>query len=337
MASASVKRDRQGLSQPEGNTVLVKLVQTSQNSSVDAVCTALAELDSMFTDLNRRYSAHKELKESLIVLATEYREVHGRALRYVHEMKDFAKSAVEVYLPGFEAALDSGSTKAAKQMMASVSRHFDGVSVSFDGVATKYEETSKFIDRSTLKAKSLAGEARKAGATGQSISDRGEVTRNVGGTLAAGAWAAAGATFAIAAAPLCLTVGAVAVGAVTTVAAVGGQATKSVGQYVKKEQTRQTAMFESFANAMQNVSAIVMSHKREVLDLQGSLKSLSRDTKKLERLVEDWDGDEEDHRWLATSMRLARDNFKTLEGNCHKFERTERQGMSRVAQALRNE
>jgi len=315
----------------ETNPVIVKLVATAKNSSVETVRESLTHLERMFSDLNERYAQHHALKENLIVLSSEYREVHGRAVRYVAEMKEFSKLAKNEYMPEFKRALNAKSLKNARRMLSSLSHHFDGVSSSFNEVATKYESTAKCIDRATLKAASLAGDAKRASESGQSISNVGWRASALGAVAGIGGGIVAGVG-ALVAAPVVAP--ALVVAGVGAAVGVGGQGGRAYGQSIKEEQVRQTAMFESFNDSMQKVNAIVMAHKVEVLDIQGSLKDLSRDNANLQRLVDEWDGDADDKKLLAKYLKLTNDHFTVLETNCDKFEKTDSNGFLRVAQAL---
>eukprot|EP00408_Alexandrium_pacificum_P002965 CAMPEP_0171231298 /NCGR_PEP_ID=MMETSP0790-20130122/39831_1 /TAXON_ID=2925 /ORGANISM="Alexandrium catenella, Strain OF101" /LENGTH=329 /DNA_ID=CAMNT_0011697519 /DNA_START=73 /DNA_END=1062 /DNA_ORIENTATION=- len=311
--------------------VIVKLAAAAKNSSVETVRESLKHLKRMFEGLNARYAQHRDLECHLIDLSSEYREIHGRAMKYVDEMKEFSKSAKDEYIPLLKEALNDRSLKNAELMLEELASHFDGVSVSFNEVVLKYEDTAKCIDKATGHAARLAREARRASESGQSMKDGGVRTSIVGGVLTVGGGIAAGAG-SVVAAPVVIPSAVVAgIGAVAC--ATGGGAVVH-GQSTAEEQDRQTAMFESFNFAMQKVNKIVMDHKSEVLSIQTSLKHLARDNGNLRRLVDRWDGDAGDQNNLARYLKNTTDHFTDLEVKCDEFQNTDSKGFLTMAQAL---
>jgi len=311
--------------------VIVKLIAASKLSPVETVSESLTHLQHMFEGLNARYARHRELETHLIKLASEYREIHEKAIRYVDEMKEFSESAKDDYMPLLEKALNQQNLKMAECMLEDMSSHFDGVSVSFIEVVVKYEATARCIDEATMHAARLAKEAHSASESGESIKRKGVKATIVGRVLAVGGSIAAG-TACVVAGPV--VVPSAVVAGIGAAAYAAGRGAVAHGQNVTEEQDRQTAMFESFNDAMQKVNKIVMEHKMEVLYIQKSLKDLARNSSSLRRLVDKWAGDEGDETLLATYLKHITGNFTALEAKCDEFKQTDRNGFLRMAQAL---
>eukprot|EP00415_Alexandrium_ostenfeldii_P002803 UN2803 len=253
-------------------------------------------MERMLQEMNTRLVAKdRDLQDKTITLAAEYHAFQGRAVKYVKDMKDFAKLTVQQYVPMFKDALNDGSAKISKRMLVDVSAHFEQLVQTFNDVVTKHEATKRCVDVAPGDAEGSTSNYAIAG-----------------GALFAVVYSGAMIACACLKSPpigyISVTVGFVVLGGIIGALTMGGNNEHAQGTKRKWS--------DCFEGTMQKVDSIISQHEVELRAVQLSLKSVADDAALIGRLVDDWAGNSGDKTTPQNDMERLHSQFSALEKKC---------------------